>query len=252
MTESIHTQKSLDNIRIVLINSQFSGNIGAVARAMKNMGLFHLYLVNPSCQLDKDAFIRATSATDILESAIIADTLKEVIDDCQLVIGTSTRDRSMDLPLLTAHESGQKIAIEALNAQVAVVFGQESCGLQASDLQQCNFQGYIPANPKYSSLNLGAAVQTFCYEIFQATQAHSTQPKNTRYQYPEKQEMDYFYQHLNQVLMDIHFIIPQHPGQIMQRLKRFFNRARPDEKELNILRGVLSSIETFNQNNKNS
>lgn len=240
---TITIKNPLDNIRIVLINTQFPGNIGAVARAMKNMGLSRLYLVNPGCQLDKEAFIRATSATNILENVIIADTLSEVISDCQLVVGTSTRNRGMSLPLLTARESGEQIALEAVNAQVAVVFGQESCGMQGEDLQQCNFHGYIPANPDYSSLNLGAAVQTFCYEIFQASEAKRAQPTEIVYQYPQTKDMEYFYKHLEKVLMDVDFIIPQHPGQIMQRLRRLFNRARPDEKELNILRGVLSAIE---------
>ncbi len=242
--EALTTQKNpLDNIRIILVNTQFSGNIGAVARAMKNMGLSRLYLVNPGCSLDKEAYIRATSATNILENTVTADILSEVISDCQLVVGTSTRDRGMSLPILTARESGEKVAFEAPNAQVAIVFGQESCGLQGEDLKQCHFHGYIPANPNYSSLNLGAAVQTFCYEIFQATEASRTQPKNEHYEYPETKDMEYFYEHLEKVLKDVDFIVPRHPGQMMERLRRLFNRARPDQKELNILRGVLSAIE---------
>jgi tRNA (cytidine32/uridine32-2'-O)-methyltransferase len=94
---------------------------------------------------------------------------------------------------------------------------------------------------------LGAAVQTFCYEIFQASEAQCTQPKNIDYQYPEVKDMEYFYQHLERVLVDVKFLIPQHPGQMMQRLRRLFNRARPDEKELNILRGILSAIEKNRQ-----
>jgi tRNA (cytidine32/uridine32-2'-O)-methyltransferase len=237
------TVDSLGNIRIVLVNTQFPGNVGAVARAMKNMGLSRLYLVNPGCTLDKEAYIRATSATNILENAITADTLSEVISDCHLVVGTSTRGRGMSLPLLTARESGEQIASEAINSQVAVIFGQESCGLQAEHLKMCNFHGYIPANPDYSSLNLGAAVQTFCYEIFQAVEATRTKPKNDIYDYPESKDMEYFYQHLEKVLTDVSFIIPQHPGKMMERLRRLFNRARPDQKELNILRGILSAIE---------
>lgn len=244
------TGNPLDNIRIVLINTQFPGNIGAIARAMKNMGLSRLYLVNPGCQLDKEAYIRATSATNILENAVVADTLSEVISDCTLVVGTSTRDRGMSLPLLTARESGEKIALEAATEQVALVFGQESCGMQGEDLQQCNFHAYIPANPEYSSLNLAAAVQTFCYEIFQASSVARTRPRDYVYRYPKNEEMEYFYQHLEQVLTGVNFIIPQHPGQIMQRLRRLFNRARPDEKELNILRGILSAVEK--QYNKQS
>jgi len=235
---------SLDNIRIILINTQFAGNIGGVARAMKNMGLSRLYLVNPGCSLEqKEAYIRATSATKILENAIVADTLSEVISDCQLVVGTSTRDRGMSLPILTARESGEKIAAEAIEAQVAVVFGQESCGLQGEDLKLCNFHGYIPANPEYCSLNLAAAVQTFCYEIFQAAEAERAKPRNHVFDYPENKDMEYFYEHLEKVLRDVDFIVPQHPGQMMQRLRRLFNRARSDGKELNILRGILSAIE---------
>lgn len=242
-------ENPLDNIRIVLVNTQFAGNIGGIARAMKNMGLSRLYLVNPGCELDKEAYIRATSATKILENAVTADTLNEVISDCNLVVGTSTRDRGMSLPLLTARQSGEKIASEAVDAQVALIFGQESCGLHGDDLMQCNYHAYIPANPEYSSLNLAAAVQTFCYEIFQATEAERATPKNYVYQYPQSRDMEYFYGHLEKVLKDVKFIIPQHPGQIMQRLRRLFNRARPDEKELNILRGVLSAIEKNAHNN---
>lgn len=236
-------ENPLDNVRIILLNTQFPGNIGAVARAMKNMGLSRLYLVNPGCQLDKEAWIRATSATNILENIITADTLSEVISDCQLVVGTSTRDRGMSLPIVTARECGEKIVAEAAQAQVALVFGQESCGLSGEHLMQCNFHAYIPANPDYSSLNLAAAVQTFTYEIFQASELEEARPKDYNFHYPANKDMAYFYEHLEKVLTEVRFIIPQHPGQMMQRLKRLFNRARPDEKELNILRGILSAIE---------
>jgi tRNA (cytidine32/uridine32-2'-O)-methyltransferase len=246
------TENPLDNIRIVLVNTQFPGNIGGIARAMKNMGLSHLYLVNPQCELNKESYIRATSATNILENAVIADTLSEVIADCRLVVGTSTRDRGMRLPLMKAREAGEKIASEARDAQVALVFGQESCGLSGEDLLKCDVHGYIPANPEYSSLNLAAAVQTFCYEIFQASETEQTSPGNYVCHYPENREMEYFYEHLEKVLRDIKFIIPQHPGQIMQRLKRLFKRARPDEKELNILRGILSAVERETKSNKSS
>lgn len=246
---TVISKNPLDNIRIILVNTQFAGNIGGVARAMKNMGLSHLYLVNPGCRLDdKAAYIRATSATNILENARLADTLSEAISDCHLVIGTSTRDRGMSLPIMTARESGEKIAAEAVEEQVALVFGQESSGLQGEDLKLCNFHGYIPANPEYCSLNLAAAVQTFCYEIFQATEAERARPRSYVYQYPEHKEMEYFYEHLDRVLRAVDFIVPQHPGQMMQRLRRLFNRARPDEKELNILRGILSAIEKKSQN----
>lgn len=248
----------LDNIRVVLINTQFAGNIGAVARAMKNMGLSRLYLVNPAKLDDKAAYIRAASATDVLNHAVVCRSLKAAIGDCKLVIGTSTRDRGMTLPMLTARECGEKLISEAVNVQAALVFGQESCGMQGSDLQQCNFQGYIRANPDYSSLNLAAAVQTFSYEIFQAAALDQVKAGGVCFtkhdisrpevSYPDNQAMEYFYRHLQKVLYEVQFINPKHPGQIMQRLRRLFNRARPDEKELKILRGILSAVEHSNKN----
>lgn len=233
----------LDNIRIVLIQPQFPGNIGAVARAMKNMGLTRLYLVNPAQFPHKDAFIRATNAHDVLENAVVADSLSDVIKNCRLVIGTSTRGRGCAVPALTARETASKIIPEAKNSQVALLFGTEASGMTGEDIKRCNYYGYIPANPEYTSLNLAAAVQTFCYEIFQATDTDKSGPEEISSSYPDNQQLEYFYQHLEQVLLASGFIIKKHPGQIMARLRRLFARARPDEKEMNILRGILSSIE---------
>jgi len=233
----------LDNIRIVLIEPQFPGNIGAVARAMKNMGLSQLYLVNPGFFPHKDASIRATNAQDVLENAIVADNLNDVIKDCCLVIGTSTRGRGLAVPAITARATASKIVREAQSSQTALLFGTEASGMTGADIKRCNFYGYIPANPDYCSLNLAAAVQTFCYEIFQAADADKTEPTEMANRYPDNQQLEYFYQHLEKVLLASGFIIKKHPGQIMARLRRLFARARPDEKEMNILRGILSSIE---------
>lgn len=234
---------SLANIRIVLIEPQFPGNIGAVARAMKNMGLTRLYLINPAQFPHKDAVIRATNAVDVLEKVVVADNLNDVIADCRLVIGTSTRGRGCAVPALTARETAEKIVPEAQQSEVALLFGTEASGMTGADIKRCNFYGYIPANPEYTSLNLAAAVQTFCYEIFQCADAVKSQPAEIHGEYPTHQELEYFYQHLERVLMSSGFIIKNHPGQIMHRLRRLFSRARPDEKEMNILRGILTSIE---------
>jgi len=233
----------LDNIRIVLIEPQFPGNIGAVARAMKNMGLAKLYLINPAQYPHKDAVIRATNAQDVLENAIVADNLTDAIKDCRLVIGTSTRGRGCAVPALTARDTAEKIVHEASSSQVALLFGTEASGMTGADIKRCNFYGYIPANPEYTSLNLAAAVQTFCYEIFQAASVEKSYPTEISGKYPDNQQLEYFYQHLEKVLLASGFIIRQHPGQIMERLRRLFARARPDEKEMNILRGILNSIE---------
>ncbi|MFK5986718.1 MAG: RNA methyltransferase [Pseudomonadota bacterium] len=233
------------NIKIILIEPQTPGNIGAVARAMKTMGLNHLVLINPLIFPHKDATIRATNAIDVLENCIIADTLSDVIKECELVIGTSIRDRGGFVPPLTARESAAKLVKESLISPVALVFGTESSGMTGNDIRQCNYYGYIPSNPEFSSLNLAAAVQTFCYEIFQASDLIKTSPeKEIREEsYPTNIQLDYFYQQFEDTLNKSGFINPRHPGLIMQRLRGLFNRARLDNKEVNILQGILKSFQ---------
>ncbi|EPJ47695.1 MAG: putative tRNA/rRNA methyltransferase (trmH family protein) [Osedax symbiont Rs1] len=230
----------LQNIRIVLINTFHPGNIGAAARALKNMGLTNLYLVNPIAFPHKEASARAAGAQDVLNSAIVVNSLEEAIQDCQLVIGTSARNRTFDLPLLSVKESAVKILTEAEHGQIAVIFGRESKGLLNEELSLCNFHLYIPTNPEYPVLNISQAIQLVCYEIWLGSQEVSVTPSPL---YPLQQEMIHFYQHLEQVLRKAHFLIPQHEGRAMQKLQRFFNRARPEKEELGMLRGVLASIE---------
>jgi len=232
----------LDNIRIVLINTFHPGNIGAAARAMKNMGLTQLYLVEPEAFPHEEADARAAGAKDLLENATIVDTLAEAIADCQLVIGTSARtQRTFSLPLLPAREGAQKIVTEAQTGQTALVFGRETMGLHNHELQQCNIHVYIPANPEYPVLNVSQAIQLLCYEVFMA--AENKDYETTQEEYPRQKEMTLFYQHLERVLRMTNFIIPQHEGKVLEKLRRFFNRSRPERTELNMLRGILTSVE---------
>ncbi|NQZ30356.1 MAG: RNA methyltransferase [Oceanospirillaceae bacterium] len=231
---------SLNNIRIVLINTFHPGNIGAAARALKNMGLTNLYLVDPVDFPHTEADSRAAGAQDVLANAKVVSTLDEAIHDCQLVIGTSARNRTFDLPLLDARESATKILSESSQGNIAILFGRESKGLLNEELSLCNFHMFIPSNPDYPVLNISQAIQIACYEIWQASQ----QPvESAPTAFPAQQDMNYFYQHLEQVLRKAHFLIPQHEGRAMQKLQRFFNRSRPEAEELGMLRGVLSSIE---------
>lgn len=232
---------SLNNIRIVLINTFHPGNIGAAARALKNMGLSNLYLVNPVDYPHPEAISRAAGAQDVLENATVVSTLDEAIADCPLVIGTSARNRTFDLPLLDAKTSAAKIITESSQGNIAILFGRESKGLLNEELSLCNFHMFIPTNPQYPVLNISQAIQICCYEIWLASQ--SPTPQDSPNNYPAHREMNYFYQHLEQVLRKAHFLIPQHEGRAMQKLQRFFNRARPETEELGMLRGVLSSIE---------
>ncbi|GAA5214490.1 tRNA (cytosine(32)/uridine(32)-2'-O)-methyltransferase TrmJ [Corallincola platygyrae] len=235
----------LDNIRIVLVGTSHTGNMGSAARAMKTMGLSELYLVTPEAEPDGKATALAAGASDIVHSAKIVDSLEEAIADCGIVVGASARSRTHSWPMMSPKECGEKVFQESAKYPVALVFGRESSGLTNEELQQCNFHVHIPANPDYSALNLAMAVQVICYEVRLAMLAaeNAAYADNETPEYPLSNEMEGFYQHLEQALKDTGFIVPQHPGAVMTKLRRLFNRARPEAQELNMLRGVLSSVQ---------
>ncbi|MFP2768412.1 tRNA (cytosine(32)/uridine(32)-2'-O)-methyltransferase TrmJ [Oceanisphaera sp. KMM 10153] len=236
----------LEQIRIVLVNTSHTGNIGSAARAMKTMGLGELWLVDPVSTPDSQAVALAAGANDILGSARIVPTLAEAVADCGLVIGTSARSRTWSWPMLDAREAGEKAMAEAPRHKVALVFGRERTGLSNDELQQCHFHVAIPANPEYSSLNLAMAVQTLSYEVRMAWLARAQGEgalTEMEQDYPLSEDLERFYQHLEQTLLETGFIIKPHPGQVMTKLRRLFNRARPEGYELNILRGILTSVQ---------
>lgn len=232
----------LDQVRIVLVGTTHSGNIGSAARAMKTMGLKHLYLVDPQAMPDGKSVALAAGAVDVLENVTVCDTLQEAIADCGLVVGTSARSRTFSWPMLEPRGCGEKIIAEAPKYPVALVFGREAHGLSNEELQQCHFHVCIPANPDYSSLNLAAAVQTLCYEVRMAWLSRESFPE-AKEEYPLSEQLELFYEHLERTLSKTGFIISQHPGAVMTKLRRLFNRARPEATELNILRGILSSFD---------
>lgn len=238
---------ALSDIRIVLVNTSHSGNIGSVARAMKTMGLSKLYLVDPACEVDSHASALAAGATDVLGASKTVATLEEAIADCALVIGTSARSRTLQWPMVDPRGCAEKLVTESEHGPVALVFGRENSGLTNDELQLCNYHVCIPANPEYSSLNLAMAVMTLCYETRmtyldkQATPTPVVEEDDVKY--PTQQQLELFYEHLEKTLNETGFIIKQHPGIVMTRLRRMFTRARPEDQELNILRGILSSID---------
>ena len=156
---------TFDNIRIVLVNTSHPGNIGGAARALKNMGLSRLYLVAPKEFPADKAVWRAAGAQDVLENAVVVDTLDEAIGDCGLVVGTSARGRRIPWPIVNPRECGERTWSEAKQHEVAVIFGREDRGLTNDELHKCNYHVHIPSNEEYSSLNLAAAVQVVAYEI---------------------------------------------------------------------------------------
>lgn len=232
----------LSNIRIVLVNTSHTGNIGSAARAMKTMGLSELYLVDPVSPPDSHSSALAAGATDVLGNLKIVDNLEQAIEGCGLVVGTSARSRTLPWPMLEPRECGTKLVDESVNYPVALVFGRENNGLSNDELQLCHFHVCIPANPEYSSLNLAAAVQTLCYEIRMGYLAKDARPP-VEQDYPLTDDLERFYTHLEQTLLKTGFIIEKHPGMVSSKLRRLFNRARPEAQELNILRGILASVE---------
>ncbi|WP_072569352.1 tRNA (cytosine(32)/uridine(32)-2'-O)-methyltransferase TrmJ [Enterobacter sp. SA187] len=234
----------LQNIRIVLVETSHTGNMGSVARAMKTMGLTNLWLVNPLVKPDSQAIALAAGASDVIGNANIVDTLDEALAGCSLVVGTSARSRTLPWPMLDPRECGLKSVSEGQHAPVALVFGRERVGLTNEELQKCHYHVAIAANPEYSSLNLAMAVQVIAYEVrmaWLATQESSdVQPEEIPY--PLVDDLERFYGHLEQTLLTTGFIRENHPGQVMNKLRRLFTRARPEAQELNILRGMLASI----------
>ncbi|MCW2475625.1 tRNA (cytosine(32)/uridine(32)-2'-O)-methyltransferase TrmJ [Candidatus Symbiopectobacterium sp. NZEC151] len=235
----------LENIRIVLVETSHTGNMGSTARAMKTMGLKNLYLVNPLIKPDSQAIALAAGASDIIGNATLVNTLDEALVGCNLVVGTSARSRSLPWPMLEPRECGVRSAHEAQHAPVALVFGRERVGLTNDELQKCHYHVCIPANPEYSSLNLAMAVQLIAYEVRVAHLDLLAQgaPQIAEEPYPLVDDLERFYTHLEETLHYTGFIRKAHQGQVMHKLRRLFTRARPEEQELAILRGILSSVQ---------
>lgn len=229
-------------IRIVLVGTTHPGNIGAAARAMKNMGLTDLALVQPRYFPDKEATARASGAEDLLDKATVVETLEEAIADCVYVAGASARSRAINWPCLDARDAAAKLLGESAKGPVAAVFGSEKSGLSNAELDHCDTLLTIPTNPAFSSLNLAMAVQVLSYEL-RAAQTSGQPQYEADAPLATSAELEHFYRHLERVLTDIRFLDPDNPRHLMRRLRRLFIRARPDQNELNILRGVLTAVD---------
>ncbi len=248
-TEGI--QGLLHNVRIVLVNTTHTGNIGAAARAMKNMGLSDLALVAPKEQPDADAYARSSRADEILDHAVIFDNLEAAVADCQLVIGTSARQRNLCWPLITPRQMADEVAqavITQQDAQIALVFGREDRGLTNEELALCHFHVNIPTDENFSSLNLASAVQVLVYELrVKWLELQDATLPDWRGEWDvdwaDAAGVERFYLHLEQVLTGLDFYDPDNPRNLMQRLRRLYQRARLDQTELNILRGILTATE---------
>ncbi|MBC7182776.1 MAG: tRNA (cytosine(32)/uridine(32)-2'-O)-methyltransferase TrmJ [Marinobacter sp.] len=251
------TETFQDQIRIVLVETSHSGNIGAVARAMKNMGLGNLWLVNPASFPDETSYARAAGASDVLDRAQVVTSLDEALADCVLVMGTSARGRKVPWPVCAPPEAAAAAAEHAELGPVAVVFGRENHGLSNEELQRCHYHIHIPSNPDYSSLNLAMAVQVMSYELrmhyLRSLEGGEgspylkamTRPGDEGWDVPpaKVQDVEGFFGHLEQMLIDVDFHRRDNPRQLMTRLRRLFQRARLDQMEINILRGILTAAQ---------
>lgn len=232
----------LKNIRIVLCAPVHPGNIGAAARAMKTMGLSQLYLVAPRRFPDPEAEWRASRATDVLARARILSTLDEALAGTAAAIACTARPREIAVPLVSAREAATELVSVARAQPAACVFGNETYGLTASEVERCQLLATIPANPRYASLNLAAAVQVLAYEMRLA--AIDALPPSTK---PRPlagfEELEALYAHLEQAMVESGFFNPRHPKKLMPRLRRLFGRSRLEREEVNILRGVLKALQ---------
>ena len=243
----------LQNIRVVLVNTSHPGNIGGAARAMKNMGLSRLVLVQPLDFPAADASARASGADDVLSNAIVVDSLKQALVGCSMAIGTSARERSIPWPLLDPRECASKtVERAAAGDEIALVFGREHAGLTNDELQRCHFHVHIPSNPDFSSLNLAAAVQVLSYEVRMAWLAAQGEAGGEQKQdvaasrngeLATLDEMELFYDHLEKTLVDIGFLDPEKPRHLMPRLRRLYGRSEVDGTEMSILRGILTETQ---------
>lgn len=242
MTDSSHAV--LDRIRFVMVETTHPGNIGAAARAMKTMGLSRLHLVRPKSLPNAEAVARASGADDLLAAARIHDELADALHGCRLVVGSSARLRTVEWPLLEPVDCATRLLAEAGQGEVALVLGRESSGLTNDELACCHYLVHIPTNPAFSSLNVASAAQIFAYEIRRSMrEAAGLRIEDTPRDPATAEAMEGFYSHLARTLVETGFSDPSQSRKLLRRLRRLFNRARPDWVELNILRGILSAAQ---------
>lgn len=231
----------LDGVRIVLVHTSHPGNIGAAARAMKTMGLSQLALVRPKYFPHPDAEALAAGGIDVLQRATVFDSLDEALKGTTLVVGSTARSRDLPHETVDCREACRRLMSQAqTGAVVALVFGAERTGLTIEEVTRCQLMATIGAAPEYPSLNLAQAVQLFAYELrLHAGQALAPSAAGDAATY---EQLESFYAHLEEVLRELRFLDDKHPGRMMRRLRRLFARARLEQEEVNILRGVLRAI----------
>ncbi len=239
----------LQQLRIVMVYPAHPGNIGAAARAVKNMGLSKLVLVSPNRFPSFEAYQRAASADDVLDRASVVETLQQALRGCIYVAGTSARSRTLDWQVNSPDVCAQKCLGATTEGEVAIVFGRERSGLTNKELEQCNSLVHIPTDTAYSSLNVAAAIQIMTYELRRtmlknrAMPVVKSEPKYRDDLPASADQLDGLYQHLYATLTELRFFGSHHPEKLMRRIKSLFNRAATTQREVAIFRGICSAIQ---------
>lgn len=239
----------MDNVRVVLSHTSHPGNIGAAARAMKTMGLRHLYLINPRHFPDPQATAMAAGADDVLENAVICDSIDAALQGVVFTVAMTARLRDISIEVKTPRAAMPEVWQQAQQQPVALLFGTEMSGLTNAEMARAQVLVNIPTHPDFSSLNVAAAVQVMCYELVVAAEQGIAAPVTT--QPARHEQVEGYFAHLEKTLTEIGFFTTQNPSRMMQRLRRLYARARLEADEINILRGILSVTTEYNARLKN-
>jgi tRNA/rRNA methyltransferase len=232
---------NVDSVSIILVKPRYPENVGSVARAMKNMGLSRLILVDGCSPLHENAYRLASGAEDILERAEESITLREVVSEMGCVVGTTTRTGKERRPLLTPRALVEKLIPISLKNSIGLVFGSEKEGLTNEELSLCHLYVRIPSSGSFPSLNLAQAVMVLCYELSQS----STRIQKNLVPLAQAEHLERMFEHMEKTLVDIGFLDASHPKRIMWVLRRLFGRSQMEEREVQILQGIWSKVDWY-------
>ena len=229
-------------VQIVLVETSHPGNIGSVARAMKNMGLSRLVLINPKKFPHDEATALAGNAGDVLKVAKVFGSIQEAVQNSKIIFATSARERTIEWPVASVKDAAQEInQLVAENIEVSILFGREDRGLTNEELQLSNKHLIIPAHPDYPVLNIAMSTQVVCYELYQASNIEPIAPWQDFPEYTAD-ELQHLIDHFNETVFKLDLIDPKNPKQILTRMERMFRRLYPDQMEGNFLRGFLKAV----------
>jgi len=241
---ALDKQNNFGNVRVVLSHTTHPGNIGAAARAMRTMGLRHLYLINPRHFPDAQADAMAAGANDVLREAVVCTSIAEALQGVVFTVAMTARQRDISIEVMTPREAMPLVLQHAGTQPVALLFGTEMSGLTNEETGKAQMLVNIPSDPDFSSLNLAAAVQVVCYELGVAAQSYL--PDTPEVEPATHEQLEGFFAHMEKTLLEIGFLTTQNPARMMQRLRRLYARARLEPEEINILRGILSVATEYN------